>query len=658
MINVLDRSIVDKIAAGEVVERPASIVKELLENSIDAGASIITIEIKNGGIDLIRVTDNGCGISKDEIKIAFLRHATSKISTDKDLLNIQSLGFRGEALSSISAVTKSEMISKTRSQLIGTRYCMEGGKNPIIEEIGAPDGTTIIVRDLFFNTPARRKFLKSSHTEAAYISDYIEKLALANTNISIRFINNNQTKLHTTGNGNLKDTIYNIYGRDVANALLEIDYNKNGIKIEGYIAKPEFSKGNRNLENYYINNRFIKDKSISLAIEEGFGNRMMQHQYPFTVLNYTINPEVVDVNVHPAKMQVRFSNTTEIYEATREAVQNALVGKELIREVSIDKENDSKNIKKNFLDTLYQPKKDFTQRTFQPNLTDIAKKDNIVIKAEDKPKLNLSEVTKENSIVIKPNEDKPKLDNLPNLANVGSTLENITRPPESFEARKNTEYTNLINQSISESPEKYNKQLEFLDRKNKHLHRIVGQVFDTYWIVEFDNKIYIIDQHAAHEKVLYEKFIKVYNETKISTQMISPPVIISLSSLEISFVEKNKDILSKMGFEIESFGGKEIKISGIPSILPSISKYEVLKEIIGNLSENDVVKTPELIISKTASMACKAAVKGNDRLSFEEAKKLIDDLFELENPYSCPHGRPTIIEMTKQELEKKFKRIV
>jgi DNA mismatch repair protein mutL len=645
MINVLDSSIVDKIAAGEVVERPASIVKELLENSIDAGASIITIEIKNGGIDLIRVTDNGCGISKDEIKIAFLRHATSKISTDKDLLNIQSLGFRGEALSSISAVTKSEMISKTRSQLIGTRYCMEGGKNPIIEEIGAPDGTTIIVRDLFFNTPARRKFLKSSHTEAAYISDYVEKLALANTNISIRFINNNQTKLHTTGNGNLKDTIYNIYGRDVANALLEIDYNKNGIKIEGYIAKPEFSKGNRNLENYYINNRFIKDKSISLAIEEGFGNRMMQHQYPFTVLRYSINSEVVDVNVHPAKMQVRFSNTTEIYEATREAVQNALVGKELIREVSIDKEN---NVKKSFLDTLYQPKQDFIQRTFTnktftPN---IPKNENVI-----------------KDTFFKANEDKPKLDNslkksLNDVVNAGSILENIKRPPESFETRKNTEYTNLISQSISESPEKYNKQLEFLDRKNKHLHRIVGQVFDTYWIVEFDNKMYIIDQHAAHEKVLYEKFIKVYNETKISTQMISPPVIISLSSLEISFVEKNKEVLSKMGFEIESFGGKEIKISGIPSILPSISKYEVLKEIIGNLSENDVVKTPELIISKTASMACKAAVKGNDRLSFEEAKKLIDDLFELENPYSCPHGRPTIIEMTKQELEKKFKRIV
>lgn len=645
MINVLDSSIVDKIAAGEVVERPASIVKELLENSIDAGASIITIEIKNGGIDLIRVTDNGCGILKDEIKIAFLRHATSKISTDKDLLNIQSLGFRGEALSSISAVTKSEMISKTRSQLIGTRYCMEGGKNPIIEEIGAPDGTTIIVRDLFFNTPARRKFLKSSHTEAAYISDYVEKLALANTNISIRFINNNQTKLHTTGNGNLKDTIYNIYGRDVANALLEIDYNKNGIKIEGYIAKPEFSKGNRNLENYYINNRFIKDKSISLAIEEGFGNRMMQHQYPFTVLRYSINSEVVDVNVHPAKMQVRFSNTTEIYEATREAVQNALVGKELIREVGIDKEN---NVKKSFLDTLYQPKQDFTQRTFTnktftPN---IPKNENVI-----------------KDTFFKADEDKPKLDNslkksLNDVVNAGSILENIKRPPESFETRKNTEYTNLISQSISESPEKYNKQLEFLDRKNKHLHRIVGQVFDTYWIVEFDNKMYIIDQHAAHEKVLYEKFIKVYNETKISTQMISPPVIISLSSLEISFVEKNKEVLSKMGFEIESFGGKEIKISGIPSILPSISKYGVLKEIIGNLSENDVVKTPELIISKTASMACKAAVKGNDRLSFEEAKKLIDDLFELENPYSCPHGRPTIIEMTKQELEKKFKRIV
>lgn len=626
MIAILDNCIIDKIAAGEVVERPASIVKELMENAIDGGATAITIEIKNGGIDFIRITDNGSGIAKEEIATAFLRHATSKIKTDQDLLQIKSLGFRGEALSSIAAVTRVEFISKTRTELTGTRYCIEGGKEIKLEEIGAPEGTTIIARDIFFNTPVRRKFLKSAQTESAYITDYVEKLALVHTDIAIRLISNQQSKFQTSGNGNQKDVIYQIYGKEVVNSLLRIDYMQSGIYITGFIAKPEFSKGNRGLENYYINGRWIKDKNISLAIEEGFGNRLMQHQYPFTVLNIQINPEIVDVNVHPAKLQVRFENPLQIYEIVREAVQRALLGKELIKKVNLDEEkirNKGRRESPIYIEET---------QSFKENSPSFR----VLQKEEEKYQIVKEDNIKKNNIFSKPN----------------------SRPPEIFETNRNQKYMEFLREKEWKENEPKGNQLRFIDVENVHLHRIIGQIFDTYWLVEFEQKLYIIDQHAAHEKVLYEQYYRVYQESKVGIQMLAIPLIISLTELELNIVEEYKDIWEKMGFEIESFGGKEVKVSGIPSLLPSVSKVEVLKEWIGMLANGEYKKTPEQILSKTASMACKAAVKGNDILSYTEASKLIEDLLKLENPYTCPHGRPTMIQISKQEMEKKFKRIV
>lgn len=626
MIAILDNCIIDKIAAGEVVERPASIVKELMENAIDGGATAITIEIKNGGIDFIRITDNGSGIAKEEIATAFLRHATSKIKTDQDLLQIKSLGFRGEALSSIAAVTRVEFISKTRTELTGTRYCIEGGKEIKLEEIGAPEGTTIIARDIFFNTPVRRKFLKSAQTESAYITDYVEKLALVHTDIAIRLISNQQSKFQTSGNGNQKDVIYQIYGKEVVNSLLRIDYMQSGIYITGFIAKPEFSKGNRGLENYYINGRWIKDKNISLAIEEGFGNRLMQHQYPFTVLNIQINPEIVDVNVHPAKLQVRFENPLQIYEIVREAVQRALLGKELIKKVNLDEEK-IRNKGRRESPIYIEETQSFKENS--PSFRALQKE-------EEKYQIVKEDNIKKNNIFSKPN----------------------SRPPEIFETNRNQKYMEFLREKEWKENEPKGNQLRFIDVENVHLHRIIGQIFDTYWLVEFEQKLYIIDQHAAHEKVLYEQYYRVYQESKVGIQMLAIPLIISLTELELNIVEEYKDIWEKMGFEIESFGGKEVKVSGIPSLLPSVSKVEVLKEWIGMLANGEYKKTPEQILSKTASMACKAAVKGNDILSYTEASKLIEDLLKLENPYTCPHGRPTMIQISKQEMEKKFKRIV
>lgn len=647
MISVLDKNTIDKIAAGEVVERPASIVKELLENSIDAGSTQITIEIKQGGIDLIRITDNGTGIAQNEVKTAFLRHATSKIENDKDLMHLKTLGFRGEALSSIAAISRVEFITKTRDAFTGTRYCLDGGVEKSFEEIGAPDGTTIIARDLFFNTPVRRKFLKSPNTEAAYIYEYVEKLALSHAEIAFRFINNNQTKLQTFGNGNLKDMVYSIYGRDVANALLEVDYEKNGIKIFGYIAKPEISKGNRSQENFFVNQRFIKDKSISLAIEEGFGNRLMQHQYPFTILQFEIDSEVVDVNVHPAKMQVRFFAPSEIYEATRDAVSAVLAGKELIRKVSFGAE---------------LRKEDRIQRSLGL--------------AEGRNELQSSNTDKNDAVVIQADQDrtdiKQMVDSNASVLNSTALHSNTSdqgaihisakpsRPPEIFETKRNEDYTKQLEQDVlkAKDAEPSYEQLKFLEPEHKPRFRIVGQVFDTYWIVEFDNRMYIMDQHAAHEKVLYERFVKQFESRQIPSQMISPAIVLSVSEPERVSVEENRDLLHQMGFEIEDFGGKEMKVSAVPSLLPSVEKMEVLKELVTQLTYQSSVKTPEQIIAKLASLSCKAAVKGNMKLSTAEADALLDALFDLENPYTCPHGRPTIIEMSKAELEKKFKRIV
>ena len=645
MISVLDKNTIDKIAAGEVVERPSSIVKELVENAIDSGASAISVEIKDGGISLVRVTDNGGGINKDEIKTAFLRHATSKITKAKDLFNIHTLGFRGEALSSISGIAKCEVISKPSAQLTGVRYVIEGGYEVSFEDVGAPVGTTMIVRDVFFNTPARRKFLKSVTTETAYITDLIEKFMLCNLDVSIRYIVNNQTRLQSSGNGDLKEVIYQIYGREVHKALVEVDHKADDISIKGFIAKPEISRSNRNQLIYFVNGRYVKDKHIIKAIEDGYADRMMQHKYPFAVLMIEINTEIVDVNVHPSKMEIRFSEESYIYEKVKEAIESSLKKAYMIREAKIDEEKKS-SLKRSF-ERLPEP--------FEKNKLSLLNKD------ENRSQITAKETeTKEEFLKDLPQIDLSEKTNYP--------PDKIQIDPEIFRYNVNhlLERTLLSDSGKnSEFIEKYEdkkepsfEQLDFMDKKASKKRNIIGQIFDTYWIVEFDKSMYIIDQHAAHEKVLYERFLKQLDNEEIASQIISPAGVISLSSIEADAVKKHLASLRKLGFEIEHFGGREYSISAIPTILPSIDKEVWLKELITELLEVDSAKNTESILEKIASMSCKAAIKGNQRISYEEARILIDELLELDNPYNCPHGRPTVIQMTKTEIEKKFKRII
>jgi DNA mismatch repair protein MutL len=610
-ITVLDQHTIDKIAAGEVIERPASIVKELVENSIDAGATAVTVEIKEGGISFVRITDNGMGISKEEVPIAFLRHATSKIKSVEDLLTVNSLGFRGEALSSIAAVCQVELITKTPHGLTGVRYVIEGSKEKNIEDIGAPEGTTFLVRNLFYNTPARKKFLKSAVTEAGYISELLERLALSHPDISFKFINNNQIKLHTSGNTNLKDIIYGVYGRDIANYLLEIRTEQNDISINGYIGKPNISRGNRNYENYYINGRYIKSSLISKAIEDAYKPFVMQHKYPFTALHIRMAGELLDVNVHPTKMELRFSNQVELYNLIVESLKNALSGKELIPQVSLD------NTKSEGKETPRTDKK--IPEPFEKNR------------------------------LQKEIEEKGEFE--------------IKKPVIHFETDLGVVKETTTYNAPKKEPLVTGKQLELFEEKllTKEAvvhHDVIGQVFDTYWIVQFKEKMYMIDQHAAHEKVLYERMVKELKNKEFTSQQISPPIILTLSMQEETLLKKYMKHFTNLGFVIEAFGGKEYAVSAIPGNLYYIAKKDLLIEILDSLSENIGEIKSEMIDEKLASMACKAAVKGNSRLSHTEVKRLIDELLTLENPYHCPHGRPIIVSMTKYEIEKKFKRIV
>ncbi len=611
------------------MERPASVVKELVENAVDAGSTAITVEIKDGGISFIRVTDNGGGIPKEQVPLAFLRHATSKIERVEDLLQISSLGFRGEALSSISAVSQMEVITKTQEALTGVRYIIEGGQEKALEEIGAPCGTTMLVRNLFYNTPARGKFLKTAMTEAGYVSSYMEQLALSHQDISFKYMVNGQTRLHTSGNSNLKDVIYGIYGRDITRELVPIQFEAPGIEISGFIGKPVIARGNRNFENYYINGRYVKSKLLMKAIEEAYKPYMMQHKYPFVCLHYTIDGEAIDVNVHPTKMEVRFQNQSAVYNATYDAIQEALAGKELIPEVELEKKE--KEFKK--------------QKIAAPEPFET------VYKQQQREKQSASYVKEEPpAYVPKPVGLRPATGNsaAPQVSSTDSAAKS------------------MVQSEIKEQrtmPEESPKQMELfedvlLSSKARLRHRIIGQLFDTYWLVEYDDKFYIIDQHAAHEKVLYEKLLKEYANKEVLSQMISPAQVISLNLQEDALMKANMEAFREFGFEISEFGGREYSIHAVPVDLYGSSVQEFFVEILDSL-ENEHTKQPlELITGKLATAACKAAVKGNNTLSLKEADQLIEQLLGLENPYHCPHGRPTIVSMTKYELEKKFKRIV
>lgn len=645
MINILDKDTIDKIAAGEVVERPASIVKELLENSIDAGSSLVTVEIKNGGIDLIRITDNGCGIASSEVKKAFLRHATSKIVSDKDLISIKSLGFRGEALSSIAAVSRCEMITKTRDELTGVRYYIEGGTEVEYEEIGAPDGTSIIIRDIFYNTPARRKFLKTASTEGAHISELVEKLAMANTEIAFKFISNGQIKLQTNGSGNLKDIVYQLYGKEISKALCNVDYEKNGIKIKGVVARPEVTRSSRSLENIFVNGRYIKDNIISKAVEDGFGDRLMQHQYPFCALNFDLNG--VDVNVHPRKMEVRFSDRNFVYDNTKEAVEEIFTTQSAVREVPVGKTSNEKKVFVNTPEPFENKRRDMSQipeKVSQNKCEDVTKDTLHSTGSDDEIKWR---VPKEN--MYNPKDDMSFIKD-ENTKIVYSDINNLSN--------KSIKEVNIGNIDDANPNGIKPSQLSFFESESKKYMKVIGQVFDTYWIVQLENEMYIIDQHAAHEKVMYERLLKESKANKLSSQMINPPIIVTLTDLEQNVLKEHMDEFRGIGFDIEEFGGKEYKINAIPNIFPSIPKAELFNEMLSDSTNYDVISPSELILAKVASMSCKAAIKGNMRISLLEANELFDELLSLDNPYNCPHGRPTVIKMTKQEIEKKFKRIV
>ena len=682
-IHILSQNTINQIAAGEVVDRPSSVVKELVENAIDAGATSITVEIKDGGISFIRITDNGAGIHKDDVKTAFLRHATSKIKDATDLVSISSLGFRGEALSSISAIAQVELITKTKDSFTGIRYEIAGGMEKSFEEVGAPDGTTFIVRNLFYNTPARRKFLKTPSTEGGYINTLMEHLCMSHPEISFRFIQNNQPKIQTTGNGKLKDVIYTIFGRDITSQLVEIEGEFEHFTVKGYIAKPVVSRSNRNFENYYINGRYIKSAIIMKAIENAYEPFMMQHKYPFTAFHINIEPDQLDVNVHPSKMELRFSNGPYIYESISQCITKALSQRQLIPDIVL---NDTKRSNKVVVERTVVKTPESSPQKIQQNIpvkneagkSEPAKSAEEVVKSQSingevienetaKTGIKISGTLK--SEIIKPvqiNTEIVKSEFVKKETMKSETTKSDavkfepakpvpTRAPEPFEVKR----TALYNEQLP----KY-EQLELceqpilLEKEHKKDIKIIGQVFDTYWIIEFENNMYVIDQHAAHEKVLYEKFIGTYNLRTISTQQLIPPIVLEVTGEEEVIIKDNFGLFTDFGFELEEFGGNSFVLRGIPADFTESDPSKLFREILDSLTDESYKKTPDTIKDRIATMACKAAVKGNNRLSYAEASELINKLMDLENPYNCPHGRPTMITMSKYELEKKFKRII
>ena len=656
-IAVLDQNTIDKIAAGEVVERPSSVVKELVENAIDAGATAVTVEISDGGKKLIRITDNGSGMEAEQIPLAFLRHATSKIEKVEDLEHIASLGFRGEALSSIAAVSKVELITKTPSAISGNRYVIEGGMEHSLEELGAPEGTTFLVRSLFYNTPARSKFLKSDTTEANYIHTLMEQLALSHPEISFKYIQNKQVKLHTSGNYSVRDVIYSVYGRDIAKALLEVEQENSFMKITGFVGKPEIARGNRSFENYYINGRYVKNNIITKAIENAYKGFLMQHKFPFVSLRMEMEGNDLDVNVHPAKREVRFAREQEVYDAVYDTVRAALTRREMIPKVTLGADEAvKKEAKETALKTAAVPEPFEQKRREQFYKAPVSTPASVhESTASYKPKAVLHKAPSE-----APGDILSEAKSSPVLTPLEETL---------FEGtlKKNQELDEAKNRQAVQKPEKQErpepKQLELFEEKllspqSRSRIRMIGQVFDTYWLAQFEDKFYIIDQHAAHEKVYYEQLVRKFRENSIDSQFLTPPLIVSLNMQEEEVLNANRDYFKQFGFEIEHFGGREYCISAVPSNLYGLTEEELFLEMLDHLENDNSKDTLEIFASRLATMACKAAVKGNNRLSMEEAEKLLDELMTLENPYHCPHGRPTIISMTKTELEKKFKRIV
>ncbi len=652
VIHVLDNETINKIAAGEVVEKPANIVKELVENSIDAGASAITVEIKDGGISFIRVTDNGNGIPKDDIRSAFLRHATSKISEASDLETVSTLGFRGEALSSIAAVSMVELMTKTKEDMIGTNYVIEGGKEVSVKEIGVPGGTTIVVRDIFYNTPARRKFLKSAVTEGGYIADVVEHLALANPTVSIKFIMGGQIKFHTSGNGNVKELIYRLFGRECADALIPIDTESGGYKITGFLGKPELNRSTRNYENYFVDGRYVKSDIVSKAVEEGYREYLMQHRFPFCVLYIETDPGLVDVNVHPNKMEVRFSDVISLSDHISSSIASTLKVREMIPDSVLNKPKDDGRDKIKTAPEPFEEKRRNDEEAAVAADTGsgddngngvsaaVAGRDNAPITVAIDEKLLKDSNIDINRILGRevpgkePYPEAPVVEAPRHVIKAGeAVIVNAAVQMELFEDKL------LSPEAVAE-------------------YNIIGQLFDTYWMFEYKDKLIIMDQHAAHEKVKYEALVKQLNAGNVATQMLSPAIVITLSPTELAAMKEYSDNLKAVGFDIDEFGGFDVSLRGIPMDLYGNSPKELFLDILDEIAEGRIKGIPEVINNKLASMACKAAVKGNNSLTEDEARALLDELLTLENPYNCPHGRPTMITMSRAEMDKRFKRIV
>ena len=705
MIKVLDQNTINKIAAGEVIEKPSSVIKELVENSIDSGATAVTVEVKGGGLSFLRVTDNGAGIKKDEVKLAFLRHATSKLVTVEDLLSISSLGFRGEALASIAAVAQAEMITKTADDVTGLRYQIHGGKEISSEEIGAPGGTTIIVRNLFYNTPARKKFMKTDATETSYIYDLMCRICMSHPEISFKFIANGTDKLFTSGNGKLRDIIYHIYGRDITSNLLEINAENDYMKISGYIARPCISRGNRSFEGYYVNHRYIKSAVLTKAIEDAFRTFVMIHKFPFTEINFQVRPDLLDVNVHPTKMELKFANSQDIYSFTYNAIRETLLFKELIPDVAPGKDPKPETFKQRDVGNA-------------PEAFENKRREEIV-RAEERtvpqsqPEQLRSAETQTSPQQLCPIEPQTSSQPVPPVIEIiDETSSSNNKGPDVIDNNKTekpagnyiyadrnndleraiVQNRNVVNESpaytapaparpsvtaatqdstvsaasdaayIEEAGKKYVQQdmfqEKFLTKEARAKHRLIGQLFKTYWLIEYDGKFFIMDQHAAHEKVKYEELMENYKNKKIYSQYLMPPAVVTLSAAEIEFLHENMEMFEALGYQIENFGGREFKLNAVPDNLFGLDGRELFIDFIADASSSAKKVTIDTFIHKLSTMACKAAIKGNTEISFKEADALIDQLLKLENPYTCPHGRPTVISMTEAEIEKKFKRIV
>ena len=717
MIKVLDQNTINKIAAGEVIEKPSSVIKELVENSIDSGATAVTVEVKGGGLSFLRVTDNGAGIKKDEVKLAFLRHATSKLVTVEDLLSISSLGFRGEALASIAAVAQVEMITKTADDVTGLRYQIHGGKERSSEEIGAPGGTTIIVRNLFYNTPARKKFMKTDATETSYIYDLMCRICMSHPEISFKFIANGTDKLFTSGNGKLRDIIYHIYGRDITSNLLEINAKNDYMKISGYIARPCISRGNRSFEGYYVNHRYIKSAVLTKAIEDAFRTFVMIHKFPFTEINFQVRPDLLDVNVHPTKMELKFANSQDIYSFTYNAIRETLLFKELIPDVAPGKDPKPETFKQRDVgkapEAFENKRREAIVRAEERTVPQSQPEQHRPAEPQNQPEQLRSAETQTSPQQLCPIEPQTSsqpvhpvieiIDETSSSNNKGSDVidnNKMEKPAGNYIyadrnndlEREIVQNRNVVNESpaytapvparpsvtaatqdstvsaasdaayIEEAGKKYVQQdmfqEKFLTKEARAKHRLIGQLFKTYWLIEYDGKFFIMDQHAAHEKVKYEELMENYKNKKIYSQYLMPPAVVTLSAAEIEFLHENMEMFEALGYQIENFGGREFKLNAVPDNLFGLDGRELFIDFIADASSSAKKVTIDTFIHKLSTMACKAAIKGNTEISFKEADALIDQLLKLENPYTCPHGRPTVISMTEAEIEKKFKRIV